>query len=176
MTSTPSLWPHLLTSNASPQDNEACAIRQGIVRAEHKITKLAKIAGPLPAIEKELYNFRQIPDLIDFVDNHKAIVSLLRTLPPELLDERFLHIVPPPNLDNGTKSRCIRPLFIPQPYAISQVSHSWREAALSTPSLWANIHLNEKDVHSTSDLHLLGLNTHLERSRQSPLHLSIKSR
>jgi hypothetical protein len=89
------------------------------------------------------------------------------------LAEIFLHVV----VDNGAKEYCILgPYFIPQPYTISQVSHSWREVALSTPSLWANIpHLGEKDVYDISDLHLLRLKTHLERSRQSPLHLSIES-
>jgi hypothetical protein len=70
----PSPWPNLLISNGGPQDNEAQAIRQAIVGAEHKITGLAKIAGPLPAVEKEPYK-KQISDLMDFVDSHRAVVS-----------------------------------------------------------------------------------------------------
>lgn len=89
----PSPWSNLLTSNGGPQDNEAQTIRQVIVGAKHKITELKKIAGPLPAVEKKPYK-KQISDLIDFVGGHRAVVSPLRTLPPELLAEIFLHVVP----------------------------------------------------------------------------------
>ena len=73
------------------------------------------------------------------------------------------------------KSFWTRPHPISQPYTISQVSHSWREVALSIPSIWANIpHLGPMDIYDISDVRLLRLVMHLERSHQSPLHLSIK--
>ena len=90
----PSPWPHLLTPNRVPQDSETHAIRQAVVEADRKIAELAKISGPLPAIEKEPYN-KQISDFIDFVDTHRGVVSPVRVLPPELLTEIFIHIVPP---------------------------------------------------------------------------------
>jgi len=170
----PSPWPHLLASNRVPQASETQAIRQAIVEADRKMAELVKIAGPLPATEKEPYH-KQISDFIDFVDTHKGVVSPVRVLPPELLSEIFIHVVPPPNLDNVKKSYWTQPHPISQPYTISQVSHSWREVALSIPSIWANIpHLGSMDIYGISDLRLLRLMMHLERSHQSPLHLSIK--
>ncbi|KAJ6561925.1 hypothetical protein B0H19DRAFT_1143034 [Mycena capillaripes] len=79
--------------------------------------------------------------------------SGIHELPTEILSEIFVH--------SSTKHDGCKPRLV------ATVCTRWREAALSTPQLWSNIHLDREDIKSESLLSLLALQ--LRRSGQIPL-------
>ncbi|KAJ7052719.1 hypothetical protein C8F01DRAFT_564366, partial [Mycena amicta] len=90
------------------------------------------------------------------------------TLPPEIITEIFLHIVPPypertpiPDMDS--------------PYVLAQVCKRWRGITLATPTLWAgfSVTLHRKDSLQHK-LELMKLS--LLRSGSHPLSISLQSK
>lgn len=67
-----------------------------------------------------------------FIKAHKALLSPVRYLPPEILQEIFLFYADNPSL-HFTQN-----LIAKMPWCLGHISHRWREIALSLPSLWDN--------------------------------------
>ena len=68
--------------------------------------------------------------LLKFIQVHKALLSPVRYLPSEVLQEIFLHYS-----DYGF----INPPFSMVPWRLGHISHHWREIALALPALWNKI-------------------------------------
>ena len=116
---------HLLKSNAAPSDSEVIAIRALITGAVASIEELHRrfpTGDPASqAIESQL---------LKTIEAHKALLSPVRYLPSEILQEIFLHYANDlgPNVTIATI-----------PWRLGHISHRWRKIALSLPSLWDNI-------------------------------------
>ena len=67
--------------------------------------------------------------LLKSIEAHRALLSLVRCLPSEILEVIFLHYADGPDLIRiGT-----------MPWRLGHISYCWRKIALSLPSLWDNI-------------------------------------
>ena len=110
--------PHLLSSNATPTDEERKLILQAIEDVE------TQMDYPL---ESDAVQAKRLASLQEFIRVHRSLLVRIRNLPPELLQEIFL-------LYSETSTgyhRWVRPPFI-----LGQICRSWRQAAISLPGLW----------------------------------------
>jgi hypothetical protein len=112
--------PHLLSSNHIPDEEERKLIREAIVEAEARISQIVENG------EARGFEQRTLSTLEDFVCTHRALLSSIRYLPPELLQEVFL-LYP----ETSRYHRWNKP-----PFVLGQICRSWRKAAISLPALW----------------------------------------
>ena len=116
---------HLLKSNAAPSDLEVITIRALITDAEVSIEKLHR---RFP--ERNLASKVTESQLLKIIEVHRALLSPVRYLPSEILQEIFLHYT-----DNSNPNATIATM----PWRLGHISHRWRKIALSIPSLWDDI-------------------------------------
>ena len=142
---------HLLKSNAAPSDSEVIAIRAWITEAEASIEELHRRFPTgdhaSQAIESQL---------LKTIEAHRALLSPVRYLPSEILQEIFLYYAD----KRGPIST--------MPWRLGHISHRWRRIALSLPSLWDNIpkiYLSESGSERSYVRALICL---LQRSGASP--------
>ena len=117
----PSPVPHLLSSNATPTEDERKLIRDAIADAEDQILQLELLDHTEGVNGKKLELFEE------FVHAHRALLIPIRNLPPELLQEIFLFY----SETSTGYHRWIRP-----PFVLGQVCRAWRHAAVALPGLW----------------------------------------
>ncbi|KAF7374703.1 hypothetical protein MSAN_00355400 [Mycena sanguinolenta] len=65
------------------------------------------------------------------LEAHRALLSPIRRIPPEVLGEIFVHCLPRDSFIQAAVDRC--------PLLLTQISSNWRSVALATPSLWTSI-------------------------------------
>ena len=114
---------HLLKSNATPSDSEAIAIRALITEAEASIEELHRFPTRDHAsqvIESQLF---------ETIERYRALLSPVRYLPTEILQEIFYYYADSqgPDITIGT-----------MPWRLGHISHRWRKIALSLRPLWNN--------------------------------------
>ncbi|KDR78726.1 hypothetical protein GALMADRAFT_137737 [Galerina marginata CBS 339.88] len=133
--------PHLVQSNAAPTEAELSAVREAILAAEEEGKRLrSAIAEGVPGATVDITAFKKETqhklDLItQFVVEQTAILSVVRRLPVELLQEIFIHTLTP----QRGKRYYASPSCSLLPWSLSQVSQRWRNAALSTSALWRQL-------------------------------------
>ncbi|KAJ7286568.1 hypothetical protein C8J57DRAFT_1708825 [Mycena rebaudengoi] len=146
----------LSTTNDVPPDFEIRVMRERIhagrarlVEIDAEIARLESLLGPLR---------RERQDVQDNIDQHLAVVSPIRSLPSDILDEIFSWSVP---------VRLPESDFVGGPWILTHVCARWRNVAISLPALWSTIHL--LDVRIPLNI----LTTQLERSRPCPLTIDL---
>ena len=117
---------HLLKSNATPSDSEAISIRALITDAEACIEELH---CRFPACNRAS-RFTE-SQLLTIIEAHRALLSPVRYLPSEILQEIFLCYA------DNLRSNFVG--IVAMPWRLGHISHRWRKIALSFPSLWDNI-------------------------------------
>jgi hypothetical protein len=143
---------HLLKSNVAPSDSEIINIRALITEAEVRIEELHQNHSPVSQATESR--------LLEFIQVHKALLSPVRYLPSEVLQEIFLHYC-----DHGITNP---PMYM-VPWCLGHISHRWREIAMSLPALWDNIPPIDLLMKSYSRPSYVRAITHLmERSGTSP--------
>lgn len=164
----PTPTPHLLLSNDAPTEHEITMIMDAVHRAEAEVETLTEqLARGVTWRELTLFKHEKATQ---FVSEHRAIISPIRRLPPEILQEIFLHAV-----DSGPNAITYYPWHNVAniPYGISQVSVLWRRTALNTPALWARIPtVPIERQFTTKPRYLAFLAEVLSRTRGAPLELS----
>ncbi|KAJ7761975.1 hypothetical protein DFH07DRAFT_814744 [Mycena maculata] len=99
----------------------------------------------------------------DVLEAHKALLSPIRRIPPEVLGEIFTHCLPKDPFIEASVAHC--------PLLLTQISSSWRSVALATPALWTSLAVN---LSITSCLPKLSLiQTWIARSGSCPLSFHI---
>ena len=144
--------PHLLTSNVTPSDSEIVTIRALISEVEVRIEDSELHHNNFPgsqATESRLLKFIQV---------HKALLSPVRYLPSEVLQEIFLHYS-----DNGF----INPPICMVPWRLGHISHHWREIALALPALWNKIPVIDLELKPKPS-YVRAITNLMERSGTSP--------
>lgn len=155
------LVPHLLHSNLPPSDSERTAVCDVIAVVQEEIVQLQ---------HKRTYSQqkrRRLSQCTEILHIHNAVLSPIRWVPPEVLEQIFQHctwqFIPGQNCH-----------WRELPWAISQVSRIWRQVALNLPFLWNRlpIHLGDGTWANLDALatFLRGL---LQRSRNAPLYLYV---
>ncbi|KAJ7917433.1 hypothetical protein B0H13DRAFT_327304 [Mycena leptocephala] len=120
----------LLMSNDIPLESEIPYIRDIISDGQNRIGALeAEIRG-LHAIIAHLAQTRQ--EVMENVRQHRAILSPVRRVPPELICEIFALTLSSREIEE--KSRTNKP-----PWYLGQICRPWRYSALSSSPLWSSI-------------------------------------
>ncbi|KAJ7126802.1 hypothetical protein C8R44DRAFT_733530 [Mycena epipterygia] len=97
------------------------------------------------------------------LEAHRALLSPIRRMPPEVLGEIFIHCLP--------KETYITPSVAQCPLLLTQISSNWRCVALATPALWASIAVNLSISSCLPNLCLI--ETWIARSGSCPLSFHI---
>ncbi|KAJ7659302.1 hypothetical protein DFH06DRAFT_1472678 [Mycena polygramma] len=115
--------------------------------------RLAELNKPIDALVAER---QQVQGELD------SIVYPVLDLPAEIAAHIFILSLP----EESTPSQFTSPL-------LTQICHSWREIAVTTPNLWQSIHIDERRVPHRESRKLLEMWLH--RSVNLPLSLSFAS-
>ncbi|KAJ7167826.1 hypothetical protein C8R46DRAFT_1094259 [Mycena filopes] len=104
------------------------------------------------------------------LDGPATIVSSpVLALPPEITSEIFLHCLPPiPELSSYPKDA---PRSSRAPLLLLRVCRAWRDIAMSTPHLWAHLHL---DLDMADSRVVTVIIDWFSRARSCPLSFSVR--
>ncbi|KAJ7778382.1 hypothetical protein B0H16DRAFT_1360355 [Mycena metata] len=163
---------HHLGTNYCPTDEEIPDIRALLVEPSLRLQRLnAKIAELQMALEK-LAEERE--SLVVYMDGYKALISPLRRLPLDIIQEIFLACIP-------THRNCVMSAS-EAPVLLGRICSSWRAIAYSTPRLWTQIHLVEPNrfygvdmpsVEAKAAQRFAATKMWLDRSGDCPLSISL---
>ncbi|KAF9050484.1 hypothetical protein BJ165DRAFT_1458329 [Panaeolus papilionaceus] len=163
--------PHLLRSNTAPTEQEMRVTRQVIQEAEEERRFLMVRRVKVLSIGKQALHpsvailDHKISQVDRFITDHKAVISPLRRLPPELLQEIFGHW-------HSWPSRWTKWGYLP--WVLGHVCQTWRQIALNTPTLWNGIPTLQLRKPFTRKPRFLALfNELLRRSGGAPLDIWI---
>ncbi|KAJ7034766.1 hypothetical protein C8F04DRAFT_1101061 [Mycena alexandri] len=146
-----------LGTNYCPQDDEVLEIQRLI---QEPLARLKRLDEQISELQKSIDELTKEHDTIgDYVQAHRALLTPIRRIPLDILQEIFVACLP-------THRNCVMTL------------------SLSTPRLWASLHIAEP-VRTSDSLDSLHLTLHarrvevtktwLARSGQCPLSLSLES-
>ncbi|KAJ7867717.1 hypothetical protein B0H14DRAFT_2439675 [Mycena olivaceomarginata] len=152
----------VLYTNTVPSDTECNSIR-------------SLLAGPLKDLADVEEKMRHLQSLMDeaaqkreklrqFIDAHLALLSPVRRLPDDIVRTVFTSTLPTSR--NPTIGSDEAPLLL------CRVCKSWRTVALTTPRLWASMHIVVPPLSKFEPLVAL-VNTWLARSGSVPLDISM---
>ncbi|KAF9483086.1 hypothetical protein BDN70DRAFT_929427 [Pholiota conissans] len=113
--------PYLLTSNVAPLENEIISINRAIQEAEAVLFE--NDSGRI------LLHNEDICEYVLFIQQHHSILSVIRNIPFDILQEIFRIIVVGQPDSQIKKSR----------WLVTSISQSWRVAAVTHPMLWSVI-------------------------------------
>ncbi|CAA7268980.1 unnamed protein product [Cyclocybe aegerita] len=121
--------PHLLHSNKSPSKAEAALVHTTIADAEQQ---LLRMRGAFQAAGARRSKMRKrLEQKATFVEQHKAILSPVRCIPMEVLEQIFFWVAddldPIPLLPSAV------------PWMLGHICRWWRACALGIPKLWINL-------------------------------------
>ncbi|KAJ6456468.1 hypothetical protein C8R45DRAFT_1034563 [Mycena sanguinolenta] len=164
-----------LGTNYCPKDNESAEIRALLTEPTCRLQRLDdEIAELQKAIDK-LSEERNT--LCTYVDAHKALISPVRRLPLDIIQEIFLACIP-------MHRNCVMSAS-EAPVLLGRICSSWRAISQAMPRLWARLHVVEPQRGRFGAAHAL-INEKatrrldiaklwLERSGQCPLSISLQS-
>ncbi|KAJ7140792.1 hypothetical protein C8R44DRAFT_761894 [Mycena epipterygia] len=161
-----------LGTNYCPTDEEMTEIQSLIVEPGLRLQRLDdEIADLQKAIDKLA---EERASLDAYVEAHKALISPVRRLPLDVIQEIFVACIP-------THRNCVMSAR-EAPVLLGRICSSWRAISLSTPRLWARLHVVEPmpsaDSISTSvdekpAQRLETMKMWLGRSGECPLSISL---
>jgi hypothetical protein len=153
-----------LDSNYVATDSESLQIQTLL---EHPTSRLEELSTQL----QELTNEHSA--LLLFISKHRGLISLIRKLPIDILQEIFIACLP--TAHNPVMSRWEPPILL------TQICSSWRNVAHATPQLWKSIHIaisfsenfSSMTVEQHSDRRSEAVQEWLSRSAAYPLDISL---
>ena len=181
-------FPHLLLSNIPPTDSEASLVRDAITTAYTEESRLKEMAashlsGLRPLTSKALMKLNcEICRTRQFIVEHEAILSTIRRIPIDILQDIFILTLPTLDvsvLDSPTLIYGPPPLsfgFSEHPWALSHVCQLWRMIVLSCSIMWKDLPdtiLLDK-VHTREKPYLDYLTEILKRSRNRPIRFRVQ--
>ncbi|KAJ7468683.1 hypothetical protein FB451DRAFT_1256985 [Mycena latifolia] len=123
----------LLQSNDAPQPMEKALVQEILRRKE---VELSALDVEISVLQSKLQTLQSShADLASQMNLCQSILSPIRRLPPEIIGEIFLHLVPslPPD---GRHRR------VEVPWKLGQICRVWRTIALSLDRLWSVLDLS----------------------------------
>ncbi|KAJ7499950.1 hypothetical protein FB451DRAFT_1207060 [Mycena latifolia] len=122
-----------LGTNYSPLDREIVQIHELLVEPS---SRLKRLDDQIAKLYKAVVKLNEERDRLgDYVDAHKALVSPMRRLPLDILQEIFVACMP-------TDRNCVMSAR-EAPVLLGRICSSWRIISQSTPRLWARLHIAE---------------------------------
>ncbi|KAJ6594633.1 hypothetical protein B0H19DRAFT_920691, partial [Mycena capillaripes] len=167
----------ILGTNYCPKDEEVLEIEQLLVEPLSRLDRLDNKITDLQQALIELTEERK--NLSAYVEEHRALISPVRRLPLDIIQEIFVACLP-------THRNCVMSAQ-EAPVLLGRICSSWRAISLSTPRLWARLHIAEPthEVFSgatSTEVYEQKLAQRLEttkiwlsRSGQCPLSISLDS-
>lgn len=168
--------PNLFLTNTPASEVEKSLIRQRVQEARHerRATEASLLSASTESANVDEIR-KRLKSLDDFIHDHEALLSSIRDLPPELLEDIFLRTtswVRKFETDLGVEILEPNPEFI---LSLSQVCKYWRTIAIATPEMWTSIPALRKwqsdDPESEAFIYLL--RTFIERSGNSSIHITV---
>ncbi|KAJ7609582.1 hypothetical protein DFH06DRAFT_186457 [Mycena polygramma] len=148
----------LLRSNEIPLDSELPSIHSIISDGENR---LAAVDIEIAAVRARLAQLTQTRWQINkSIREHRAVISALRRMPPELICEIFAWTLP---LDTSARK---------PPWNLGWICRSWRLWALEYPLLWSCISIPSTDTEPSDEMPLsCMIECQIERSANAPLDI-----
>ncbi|KAJ7512710.1 hypothetical protein B0H11DRAFT_2182090 [Mycena galericulata] len=170
-----------LQTNYCPNDDEVSHIKALLIEPTLRLQRLDKEIAELQNTINKLIEERET--LGAHVQAHAALISPARRLPLDIIQEIFVACLP-------THRNCVMSAR-EAPVLLGRICSSWRTISLSTPRLWASLHIvdpgqRSESTDSTSStlirtskdksaLILEVTETWLGRSGRCPLSISLHS-
>ncbi|KAJ6562556.1 hypothetical protein B0H19DRAFT_1375604 [Mycena capillaripes] len=153
---------NILYTNTVPSDAECDNIRNFLEAPQKELADVTEEIDRLQSLIDEAARKRE--RLQHFIDAHLALVSPVRRLPDDVVRDVFVATLP-----SGRNPTIISD---EGPLLLCRICKSWRTVALTTPRLWASLHIV---VPTSSKLkHLVDLVINwLKRSGTVPLEISM---
>ncbi|KAJ7629704.1 hypothetical protein DFH06DRAFT_1225202 [Mycena polygramma] len=152
---------HLLKSNDIPLDSDTPFIRDIISRGQHSVAELDAQIGDLCRLRKET---------AECVRQHRAVISPVRRMPPELICEIFALAWFSEDDLNRTiprKSELRAP-----PWNFGLICRSWRRTALAYTGFWTSVTIPSSPTsESVTAARTSMIQTQLFRSGNAPLRV-----
>ncbi|KAJ7292523.1 hypothetical protein C8J57DRAFT_1160735, partial [Mycena rebaudengoi] len=118
----------LSTTNGIPSESEVRAMRE---RIHTDRTRLLEINSDITRLESLLGTLRrEQQETRDNIDRYLAIISPIRSLPCDVLDEIFSWTLINPEENSPTSD------FASGPWTLTHVCARWRNIAIYLPALW----------------------------------------
>ncbi|KAJ6478810.1 hypothetical protein C8R47DRAFT_1322937 [Mycena vitilis] len=167
-----------LRTNYCPTDDEHLEIQGLLVEPTIRLKRLDDEIADLQKAMDKLAEERD--SLGAFVAAHKALISPARRLPLDIIQEIFVACLQPTH-----RSDCVMSAS-EAPVPLGRICSTWRAISLSTPRLWARIHITEpqfypgysdpaSNEHNKTVQRLEITKTWLDRSGDCPLSISLES-
>ncbi|KAJ6573537.1 hypothetical protein DFH09DRAFT_1152060 [Mycena vulgaris] len=164
-----------LGTNYRPKDEEIVEIQSLLVEPTTRLKHLDDEITELRTALDKLVDERD--KLGAYVDAHRALISPVRRLPLDIIQEVFIACLP-------THRNCVMSA-VEAPVLLGRICSSWRAISLSTPRLWSRLHIVEPTCPSNSDSafpafeqklaqRLQTTKMWLGRSGQCPLSISLQ--
>ncbi|PPQ95257.1 hypothetical protein CVT26_014832 [Gymnopilus dilepis] len=129
---------HYLYDNEPPSES---IIQEVEALLPFPLLQLSEMDAEISIVEGKLKDLRDRRKKVQrVVDDYRRILSPVRRLPDDILQEIFFHCLP--QIRNPIMTRSEAPLLL------TRVSSKWRSLALSSPRLWAQLHVSFCDDHS----------------------------
>ncbi|KAJ7724944.1 hypothetical protein DFH07DRAFT_971060 [Mycena maculata] len=155
----------ILYTNIAPSDSQCQTIRELLVGPHQEIANLTdEIVATQALLEAHTQRRAAVEE---FVSAHLALVSPIRRLPTDVIQEIFVACLPSDR--NSAIDEQDAPLLL------CHICRSWRSLALSTPRLWASLHIalpSKDEMPSMNET----VNGWLSRSGILPLSISVATR
>ncbi|KAJ6537311.1 hypothetical protein DFH09DRAFT_1178438, partial [Mycena vulgaris] len=163
-----------LGTNYCPKDDEVLEIQALLVEPT---LRLDRLDNEIAAMREALDTLIAERDGVDaYVSAHKALISPVRRLPLDIIQEIFIACMP-------THRNCVMSAR-EAPVLLGRICSAWRAISLATPRLWASLHVVEpsRSYPTSSDAlfeakwtqRLETAKTWLSRSSQCPLLISME--
>ncbi|KAF8200038.1 hypothetical protein K438DRAFT_1759068 [Mycena galopus ATCC 62051] len=167
-----------LGTNYCPPDTELTQIKALLVEP---CLRLKHLDAEIAVMRKALDKLTEERDALGaYVDAHKTLLSPVRRLPLDIIEEIFMACLP-------SHRNCVMSAQ-EAPVILGRICSSWRALSLSTPRLWSRLHIVEPSYpYSSSYTSADGLlqvktaqrlevaNAWLRRSGTCPLSISLES-
>ncbi|KAJ7753816.1 hypothetical protein B0H16DRAFT_763018 [Mycena metata] len=166
-----------LGSNYCPEEEEVLEIGNHLAGPLSRMTALTRRISELDYGRGDLY--QQWQAVHTYVEAHRALIAPVRRLPRDIIQEIFIACLP-------EDRNCVMSA-LEAPVLLGQVCSSWRTISISTPLLWASLHIVEPILprEPSVSTQLLHAEKHaqriettkawLARSGECPLSLSFSS-
>ncbi|KAJ7615510.1 hypothetical protein FB45DRAFT_935866 [Roridomyces roridus] len=121
-----------LGTNYCPTDEEIIAIESFLIGPSLRVNVLD---DEIAALHQRLSTLQDERDgLVTHVEAHRALISPVRRLPLDIIQETFVACLPDRNcVMSATEA----------PVLLGRVCSSWRSISLSNPRLWSKLHIVE---------------------------------
>ncbi|KAJ7165542.1 hypothetical protein C8R43DRAFT_212698 [Mycena crocata] len=144
-----------LGTNYCPRDDEIIAIKDLLLEPT---LRLGRLDGEIVKLQKEIDKLlEERNNLHTYVEAHKALLSPVRRVPPDIIQEIFLACLP-------SHRNCVMSAQ-EAPVLLGRICSFWRTISLSTPRIWSRLHVVEPTLPDNGSW-TLGSPSHEEKLAQ----------